>query len=177
MPSEATAAVVSDLGQRVNEAVRRAVEIKRRREVIANEDKALGHELVGLVKHAIPDLLAEIGTPVWDTDGVPVELKVVVRGTLNSAPDEAAAVEYLRAHDFSFPLKTVLTVEFTEEERDMCAVLAKSIAAATGKGVEYARTVHWTQLASWASERLADGQPTDLARIGLTSWREANLKI
>lgn len=184
LPSEAEAnadaasmVAVSPLGVRVNEAVRRAAEIKLRRETIEAEFKTLGHELEGLVRYTIPELLAQIGTSVWDTEEASVKMGVKVLGTLNNAPDEAAAVEYLREHEFPGTVKTVLSIEFSEEERAMCAALAQSIVKATGKDASYARAVNAATLQSWGRTRLSDGEPTDFSKVGLRSWREAALTI
>ena len=175
--SEASGAPVSLLGERINEAVRRAAMIKRRREAIAEEDAKLATELAGLVRHAIPELLAEAGTSVWATDDIRVEIKANVGGTFRNAPDEVEGVEYLRANDFPGPIKTVLTIEFSEEERAICAAVAKSIVGATGKNAEYARSINPSTLVAWGKRRLSGGEALDYAKVGLTFWREAALKF
>jgi hypothetical protein len=174
-PFDHPAGVALTIGDRVNIAVRRAAEIKRRREAMAAEDKALATELDGLVRRAIPELLAEVGTTVWKVEDAEVEIKGRVGGTFAKAPNEVEGVKYLRDNDFPGPIKTVLMVEFSEEERTICDAVARSIVGATGKNAEYARNINPQTLAKWGRDRLSEGLPLDFAKVGLTFWREAVL--
>ena len=163
-------------GERLDVLIRRAISLKKRVNRLEEGAKAVKAELERLVRHEILDLFTEVGGAQNRTvDGVKCEVGTRVAGSLGKAPDEEAAVEHLRACGFLGAVETIVSLTFTEAERDKAKLIADTVSTFAGKEAAFERFVHHSTLAAFAAERLRDGKPVDLACLGLSSWREAKL--
>jgi len=171
------AAPLSPIGVKVDAAIRRAAAIQRRLDELEEEVETLTHEHQTLVRHDLPDLLAEAGTSVWETDAASAKLVGKVQGTFKNSTDPEKGVAYLRDADSGLPIKTVLTVEFSEAERAICVALAEQIKKSLDKDASSDRVIHPQTLAAWARERLRSGEPVDFKLLGLVTWREVALTL
>jgi hypothetical protein len=177
LPLQVPSTTKLSVSDQMHAATRRAVEIKR--QIVNNdvETARLKSELEKLVQHQMPDLFAQLGTTVWETDGIPVKLTTKVKGTIRNAPDEARAVDYLRANDFDGAIQTKLSIDFPDADRAIAVATAKALAESLNRDVGVAIDVNASSLAAWARARLAGGEPVELKTVGLSAWREAALTV
>jgi len=163
------------VGVRLDEAIRRAYKLKQQKAAFKAAMEKAGADLAEIVRREIPNLFTEVGTSVWKTDGITVEITTRVGGTLNNAEDEEAAVAHLRELGFEGALQTIMEVGFTEAERAVCAAVAEAVGKSTGKEVSFARNLNPQTLMAWASLKMREGANVNLKCLGLSAWREAKL--
>lgn len=143
-------------------------------ELIADAEakvKLLKKDLEQIMRYAIPQALTAAGIPEFGfeynggTARVSRDMKVV--GSLRNAPDEEAAVSYLEHEGFIGGVKSTITIDFTEDERDRAEALVGEIEDLAGKYPHLSRSVHPQTLAAFARERLKDHPDFDLEKVGL----------
>ena len=133
-------------------------------------------KLTNLVKNELPALLAEGQTSVWANDDVSISIKSKVGGSLNYSKDKDGGLAWLRANEFSGIIKSSLEAAFADDQFDLAVSVAAMLADQFALKVEVDRAVHPQTLIAWAKARMEEGGVVPLELLGLTAWREADIK-
>jgi hypothetical protein len=146
-------------------------EIEALEEKLATSQKALE----GLMKGVLPRRMIADGITAidWkDEDGNEIRLTLEdkVVGSLNYAEDEDAAVAYLEAEGFSGVTKTVLSTEFSEEEREKAYQTLEIVQRDIGRQFHIKRTVNPQTLMAFGRARIKENPQFDFKRVGLQYW-------
>lgn len=164
------------LGERIREKAENAAALTNQIAALEAQVKAKSGLLSAILKRDLPSLLAELGSNIWKDDDLTVEVKVKTQAALSRAPDQEGALAYLRSLGFDGAIKSELTADFGDAQFEQAAQVGKLLAAQFGIDVTVSRTVNAQTLSAFARQRIADGLPIDLAKIGGSTWREAAIK-
>lgn len=156
----------------------RAVAILEQLENMADLEKQLKGELQEITERQLPDLMASAGTAKFETnEGVKVAVRDFVRGTL---PKEdyarSKAISYIESMGAEAIIKDQVKIEFGKSEYAR-AIDFKAQLARDRIPFDSAIGVHPQTLAAFARERLKNGEPIDMALLGLFSGREAKVTL
>lgn len=135
-------------------------------------------ELTRYLERLIPEAMAEQSLPEFGFEtpfGTVARLAVAVKvvGSLRNAEDQDAAVAYLEASGFEGGVKTTLSLDYTEEEREEAYKLLNDLTTTTGKHPHIDRVIHPQTLAAFAREKIAEDPSWDYRRVGLTALTTA----
>lgn len=139
--------------------------------------KVLKKELEKIMRYAIPQSLAEIGIDEFGVahDGgearIKMEIKVV--GSLRNAPDEDEAVTYLEAQGLAGVVRSVIALDFTEDERDMADQLLPKLEELTGKHPHLSRSINAQTLMAFVRQKLKEDPTFDYEKVGITAYPQA----
>lgn len=138
------------------------------------EAKAKKKALNKLLEKAIPEAMTEQGLGEFGfatPDGGNARLSTFVKvvGSLRYAPDQEEAVTYLEASGFTGGVKTVVSVDFTEGEREAAETLTEAILHTSGREAMVARDLNAQTLMAFARKKLKDEPEWDYAKVGLTA--------
>lgn len=149
-------------------------------ESIASMEDALSDEkkrLERIMRYAIPDRLAQVGVDEFGfemPDGrrprIKLEIKVV--GSLNAAPDMEAAVEYLEAAGMKGTIKSVIEIDYTEDERELAKEMLARIER-EGRHPTMIRKLAPPTLMSFVRAKLAEDPKFDFAKVGTLAFPRA----
>lgn len=138
-------------------------------------------ELEKLMRYAIPQALTVAGIPEFGFEHpggkarIAKEMKVV--GTLRNAADEDEAVEYLEEAGLRGAIKSSVTMDFTEEERELAEQLMPALQELTGKHPLLARNIHPSTLASFVRQKMAEDPTFDYEKVGFMAFPQAKFTI
>lgn len=130
-----------------------------------------------IMRYAIPDRLAQIGIDEFSfemPDGrrprIKNEIKVV--GSLNAAPDMEAAVEYLEAAGMKGTIKSVIEIDYTEDERELAKEMLERIER-EGRHPTMIRKLAPPTLMAFVRAKLAEDPKFDFAKVGTLAFPRA----
>lgn len=154
-----------DLHRQVKEAEERIKELKRQIETIE-------------VK-VIPDRLAALGITYFgfttpDGDEKKISVGVEVQGSLSRAPDIEAAIKLLEEGGLSGGVKTILSIDFTEDQRSEAEEWADRLRSDT-HDVHVERKLNAGTLKAFGRRMAEKNDGFDLEAVGLSSWRRAKI--
>jgi hypothetical protein len=129
-----------------------------------------------LIRHALPDAMAEVGMTEFTTaDGLSVKVLDKCSGSLPK--DEAKRSEALAWLEQVAPnlIKAQVVAEFQKGQDNIRGHLCEEL---RGLGVAYQdrRDVHASTLKAFARERMRKGEEVPLEKLGLYARREAEVK-
>lgn len=130
-----------------------------------------------IMRYAIPDRLAEIGIDEFSfemPDGRRPRIKneIKVLGSLNAAPDMEAAVEYLEASGMKGTIKSVIEIDYTEDEREEAERMLERIVA-EGRHPTMIRKLAPPTLMAFVRNKLAEDPKFDFAKVGTLAFPRA----
>lgn len=147
---------------------------------ITSMEDALSEEkkkLERVMRYAIPDRLAQVGVDEFGfemPDGrrprIKMEVKVV--GSLNAAPDMEEAVEYLEASGMKGTIKSVIEIDYTEDERDLAKEMLERIER-EGRHPTMIRKLAPPTLMAFVRNKLAEDPNFDFAKVGTLAFPRA----
>jgi len=140
--------------------------------------KQMKKSLEKIMRYAIPNALTEAGIPEFgfetpDGRKPRVVMDTKVAGSLRQAPDEEAAVAYLEACGFEGGIKSVIQIDFTEDEREAAQDLMGRIEELAHKYPHMSRSVHPKTLASFARDAAKLNPDFDFKKVGLVAFPQA----
>ena len=120
----------------------------------------------------MPDAMTKVGVTEFgwaleDGSRQRIRLDTAIFGSLNKAPDEQKAVDFLEANGFDGGVLSKVVKDFTEEERE------NAIAFSEEHGGKLDRSVNASTLKAFCKERLAEGKPVPFKDLGLTTVPQA----
>ena len=138
------------------------------------EVKAKKKALTELLEKKIPEAmteqaLGEFGFTTPDGGRARLETHVKVVGSLRYAPDQEAAVKFLEESGFTGGVKTVVSVDFTEGEREAAETLSESILHISGREPIVGRELNAQTLMAFARKKLKDEPEWDYSKVGITA--------
>jgi hypothetical protein len=147
---------------------------------IASMETALSEEkkrLERIMRYAIPDRLAEVGVDEFgfempDGRRPRIKLEIKVLGSLNAAPDMEAAVEYLEAAGMKGTIKSVIEIDYTEDEREEAKEMLERIVA-EGRHPTMLRKLSPQTLMAFVRNKLAEDPKFDFAKVGTLAFPRA----
>jgi hypothetical protein len=147
---------------------------------IASMETALSEEkkrLERIMRYAIPDRLAEVGVDEFgfempDGRRPRIKLEIKVLGSLNAAPDMEAAVEYLEASGMKGTIKSVIEIDYTEDEREEAKEMLERIIS-EGRHPTMLRKLAPATLMSFVRNKLAEDPKFDFAKVGTLAFPRA----
>jgi hypothetical protein len=177
MEADAAAAKEQYAGVSLTELGRQALDLENMIEEREQSTKVLKKELEKIMRFAIPEALAQIGIDEFGVshDGgearIKMETKVV--GSLRNAPDENAAVAYLEASGLSGVVRSVIELDFAEEERELADQIMPQLEALTGKHPHLSRSINAQTLMAFVRQKLKEDPTFDYERCGITAYPQA----
>jgi len=142
--------------------------------------KAAKAELMELTHNALPDAMSAAGTSSFVTDkGVKVTVKDIVTGTLpKDEQKRQEALDWIESHDGKSIIKGTITAEFERgvgnaEKRNQTAEALSNLNVPFVEG----ETVHPMTLASFAREKIKNGEEVPLELLGLWAGRRAKVEL
>lgn len=149
-------------------------------ETIASIEDTLADEkkrLERIMRYAIPDKLAQVGVDEFgfempDGRRPRIKLEIKVLGSLNAAPDMEEAVEYLEAAGMKGTIKSVIEIDYTEDEREEAKEMLERIAA-EGRHPTMIRKLAPATLMSFVRNKLAEDPKFDFAKVGTLAFPRA----
>ena len=173
LPAEA------DLTARVVDAAEGMGNLQALIDPLEEELKSLKSRLHLIRTGLLPDLMTEARmTSVTTENGRIYELTDLISGSIpNEAKDpirHAAAIAWLEDNDAEGLIKSVLTASFGRSQHDVAKEIAASISNRCDPSLS--ESVHPQSLAAFARQRIKDGEPIDLAVIGLSSIKIVKVK-
>ncbi len=149
-------------------------------ENITSIEDALSDEkkkLERIMRYAIPDRLAQIGVDEFgfempDGRRPRIKLEIKVLGSLNAAPDMEAAVEYLEAAGMKGTIKSVIEIDYTEDEREEAKEMLERIIS-EGRHPTMLRKLAPATLMSFVRNKLAEDPTFDFAKVGTLAFPRA----
>ena len=149
-------------------------------ESIEAQEKALAEDkkkLERIMRYAIPDKLSQVGVDEFGfelPDGrrprIKMEIKVV--GSLNAAPDMEAAVEYLEEAGMKGTIKSVIEIDYTEDERELAKEMLERIER-EGRHPVMIRRLAPPTLMAFVRQKLAEDPNFDFAKVGTLAFPRA----
>lgn len=132
-------------------------------------------DLKKIMERTLPEALMVAGlsefgfeTPAGTRARMMTETKVL--GTLRNAPDQEAAIKYLEASGFEGAVKTNVSIDLTEEEREQLEKVMDDIGSVTGKYPNAVRNINAGTLAAFGRQKLKDDPTWDFAKVGLNAY-------
>jgi hypothetical protein len=126
-----------------------------------------------IMRYAIPEALAVAGISEFGfatgTGNARVKMATKVLGSLSKSPNEDEAVAYLEEQGFSGAIKSVLQVDFTEDERDQADAMAQQIHELNDRYPTVARVIHPQTLMAFVRAKLVDDPSFDYEKVGTTA--------
>lgn len=178
MSAEDFEPAVPEAGQlaSIKTVVDRALELQRNIETTDDYLKELRGELHTITTRTLPDIMASAGTSEFKSDdGTKVTIKDFVSGSLPKEEDaRAAAFIWLESVEAGDLIKNTLRFDFDRGEDNMASEI-KAKADELGIAFDAKRDVHPQTLAAFARERMREGLPIELERIGLVAGRAAKI--
>ena len=149
-------------------------------EGIEAQEKALADEkkrLERIMRYAIPDRLAQVGVDEFgfempDGRRPRIKMEVKVLGSLNAAPDMEAAVEYLEAAGMKGTIKSVIEIDYTEDERELAKEMLERIER-EGRHPTMIRKLAPSTLMAFVRQKLAEDPNFDFAKVGTMAFPRA----
>jgi len=167
-PAEGTAAGLNDLGLLALEIEGR---IKDLNDALSAEKKDLDKVMMRLIPEMMNELaIDEYGFDTPDGGRARLTLGTKVVGSLRNAPDEGAAVRYLEETAFEGGVKTVVSVDFTEAERDAASALMADVIELSGKHPTMGRSIAPSTLAAFGRTKLAEDSTWNFEMVGLKAF-------
>jgi len=147
---------------------------------IASMETALSEEkkrLERIMRYAIPDRLAQVGVDEFgfempDGRRPRIKMEVKVLGSLNAAPDMEAAVEYLEAAGMKGTIKSVIEIDYTEDERELAKEMLERIER-EGRHPTMIRKLSPPTLMAFVRQKLAEDPNFDFAKVGTMAFPRA----
>lgn len=143
--------------------------------------KDLKKKLERIMRHAIPERLKVIGIDEFGVrldDGrkfrVTVEIKVL--GSLSGAPDVEAAVAYLEEAGMKGTVKSVIEIDYTEDEHAEAEAMLERIKA-DGRYPHMTRKLSPPTLMAFVRHKLAEDPSFDFAKVGTTAFPQAKFTL
>lgn len=155
----------------------KALELELEIEALEAQAEGMRKDLDKIMRYAIPQAMAQVGIDEFGVahDGgearIKMEMKVV--GTLRNAPDEEAAVAYLEASGLPGVVKSIIELDFNENERDMADSLIPQLAALTGKSPQLMRSINAQTLMAFVRQKLKEDPTFDYEKVGITAFPKA----
>jgi hypothetical protein len=169
-------AALSPLGQAVADKARAAQALIDEIDTLEDTLKLRKAALNAIKLRDLPAALADLGTTSWSGDGLEVSVRVRTAGTINKAPDLEVALTFLRENGFKSGIVSSLETTFPDAQFDTAVAVSEMLHAQFGVTVKVERSVNHMSLAAFANDRIANGLPVDHALLGLSTWREAEIK-
>lgn len=134
-------------------------------------------KLERIMRYAIPDRLAQVGVDEFgfempDGRRPRIKLEIKVLGSLNAAPDMEAAVEYLEAAGMKGTIKSVIEIDYTEDEREEAKEMLERIIS-EGRHPTMLRKLAPATLMSFVRNKLAEDPTFDFAKVGTLAFPRA----
>jgi hypothetical protein len=147
---------------------------------IASMETALSEEkkrLERIMRYAIPDRLASVGVDEFgfempDGRHPRIKLEMKVLGSLNAAPDMEEAVEYLESAGMKGTIKSVIEIDYTEDEREEAKEMLERIVA-EGRHPTMIRKLSPQTLMAFVRNKLAEDPKFDFAKVGTLAFPRA----
>jgi hypothetical protein len=181
MEAEASAAIAQYDGTNLTELGMLALGIEQSISELEATLKSKKKELEGVMKYAIPQALNAAGIPEFgfEHEGGKARIKneIKVVGTLKNAADEDDAVGYLENAGLRGAIKSSVTMDFTEEERELAEQLMPALQELTGKHPFLARNIHPSTLAAFVRQKISEDPTFDFERVGFTAFPMAKFTV
>lgn len=150
-----------DLLQVLNTKAAEAVELMQQREELEGVIKTLSSRINVLTQKDIPAIMNEAGMKKFElSDGSKIAVKEVIQGSLNKAPDQQFAMNWLLSNDGGEIITTDVSVSFARGGHNE-AMSLKGELEQNGHEVNFKEGVH----AQTYSKFLRDKQAERLERI------------
>ena len=164
---EGAASAAPDSLVRLNETLEEAVALKEMLDQLEEDAAAAKKQLTHITTSVIPDMMAEIGMDECVQNGWKIKLSQFVSGSLPKEPEKRQkAIDWLEKHEGADMIKSTLTVNFNKSQHNMAIDLAQRIQE-EGFAPSLISDVHAQTLASFARERLKNGDEVDTEILGL----------
>ena len=164
---DGVASATPDSLVRLNEKLAEAVALKEMVDQLEDDLSAAKKQLTHISTSVIPDMMTEIGMESCTQNGWEVKLHQFVSGSLPKDHDaRMKAIHWMADHDGSELVKSVMTVVFTKGQHNMALDLARRVEE-EGFAPNLTYDVHAQTLASYARERLKNGEEVDTDVLGL----------
>lgn len=158
----------------LEEAVGLALEIEEKIYDLTARLKVHKKSLDQMMTITLPQLMQEAGVPEFGTEGgARIKLGPSGYGSLGYAPDEEAAVAYLDSKGFTNALKSTVTVDFTESEREDADKLLETLREHFEKFGSLKRNIHAGTLKAFCLEQMAEDPTFDPSILGITIISQA----
>lgn len=124
----------------------------------------------------IPAKLTELGLPAFEFETPEGKVARIanstrILGSLNYAEDQEAAVQYLEESGLKGGVKTIVSIDFVEDEREAAEEFAEGINRnSNARQANITRQITPATLASFARSKLKDDPTWDFAKVGLTAY-------
>lgn len=156
----------------IEEVALDAWNITQRIEEFEAEVEAEKKNLRKITEKKLPALMNEQGIPEFGfetPDGKWTRMKIETRvvGSLNQAPDIEEAVAYLESSGLEGGVKTSVSVDFTESEKEEAKNFSKGLSSITNRAPNIARTLNAATLRSFVTNKLKEDPTWDYEKVGM----------
>lgn len=166
--------VPSDLIKKLSAKLEEAVDLKAIIDQLEADVTAAKRQLHSINTTQIPDMMTEMGIDEITQNGWKITIKDFVSGSLPKDPEKKRdALKYLEENEGAELIKTTVNVMFTREERKEALKLYSKLASEHGQFTKMESSVHPQTLASYARERMRNGEQLDAEMLGLFTGRVA----
>lgn len=166
-------------GTKLPELGKAALELEAEIKQAEERAKELKKELEALTRYVIPNALTEAGVDEFgfDHEGGRARMKLDVKvvGSLSRAVDEEEAVRYLEANGFSGAVKSVVSLDFTEQERELAETVMERLLQ-WGEP-HMARKIAPQTLMAFVRAKLKEDPSFDFEKVGMTAFTEAKFTV
>lgn len=164
----------------IEELANHGYSLNKQIEELENLLKKLKEEFMKLTRVTLPDAMAAAGTSSFKTtSGVKITVKDFVNGSLPK--DEAKrewAINWLIKNGGKDIIKSELVCEFEKGDGNLRKRnQAAEMLADMGVAFSEKEDVHWMTLASFAREKIENGEEIPLDKLGLFAGRKAKIEV
>ena len=177
MEAEAERAKAEFSDQGLKDLGKLALEVEAGIEAMESALSEEKKKLERIMRYAIPDRLAAVGVDEFgfeleDGRRPRIKLDIKVLGSLTAAPDVEAAVQYLEASGMKGSVKSVIEIDYTEDERELAEEMLERIRA-EGRYPVMVRKLAPDTLMSFVREKLKEDPKFDFAKVGTLAFPRA----
>lgn len=169
------AASPSDL-KSLTDKCREAIEMKSSIDSLEADLKAAKAQFHHLNTVVIPDMMAEVGVDELTADGWKISSNEIVSGSLpKDSEKRKAAIDYLIELEAGDLIKTDVKIQFGRDQHADAMDVAKQLEG-DGWAPKIEQGVHPQTLSAFVRERIKNGEPTDVDRLGIYTGKVAKYK-
>lgn len=177
MEADAALASEENVGKNLQELGRDALALENEIAALEGAAREKKKKLERIMRYSIPKELAQIGIDEFgvEVDGGTARIKMDTKvvGSLRNAPDEEEAVLYLEAEGLAGVVRSEVTMDFPEDERDKASHLAALIKGATNREPFVKRDINAQTLMAFVRAKLKEDPTFDYAKVGITAFPQA----
>lgn len=175
MEADAAAALEEYDGEKIDTIAKKAHAVDAEIRDLEHQVAQKKRELKVLMEHVLPLRMNEIGIPeigvkLDDGSSARIVLETKIVGSLSGAADQDKAVAYLEQEGFSAAVKTILSSEFSEDERDKAWQALKICEEDLGRTFSLKREINPQTLMAFGRRRLKENPAFDFELVGLRAW-------